>query len=572
MYLSKINQIARRAVYFAVIVGITMIAFLFVAKMNKVDARSSAGEIQSAVFSPMATFPASNTFPAAIPDSPGGTPPTYGTPLVINYPVTGVSGPVTDVSVSITLTHSWAGDLDMVLAAPGGSPNLVVVGHIGVQTAGSFGSSSDYLGTYVFTDTASGPNIWTAAASTPIPAGSYRTTARGGPGQTNPPPVTSLNTTFGGLTPAQANGTWTLTIRDGGGGDTGSVTASSLTINPTGAPIARSRTVDFDGDNKTDFSVVRATSATAQMTWLNKLNNVAGTESGVAWGLGFGYWSNQVNLGDAVTPADFDGDGKSDVAVWRAGAATVASFYILQSATNTARVVPFGQAGDDPTVVDDYDGDGKADLAVYRPGTGTTSPGSQGIYFYQGSLSNPGNNITYLPWGTTGDFSAPGDYDGDGKADAAIYRPGGGVAPQNAYWIRNSSNGAAVYYAFGQGSSGLLSRGGIAKGDFDGDGKNDLCWIQRVAGGQLQWWIRSSLTGNITQTSFGLQATDLPTPGDYDGDGKTDLSVWRTGSGADASIFYWRPSSGGIDQQAKWGSSVAALSVPDYPTAAYNFH
>ncbi len=546
----------------AMLLALALLYTSFGASLRTTHAQDAAPD------SPSATF--TGTGVGAIPDSPGGTPPVYGAPLVISYAVAGVSGPVTDVSVSITLTHSWAGDLDMVLAAPGGSPNMVVVGHIGVTAAGSFGSSSDYNGTYVFSDSASGPNIWTAAASTPIPPGTYRTTVRGQAGTTNPPAVTSLNTTFGGLTPAQANGTWTLTIRDGGGGDTGTVTASTLTVNPTGTPLPpRSRTVDFDGDNKTDFAIMRAASATGQATWWIRTN--AGVNLPAQdWGLGFGYWSNQVNLGDACTPADFDGDGKTDIAVWRAGAPFSAGFYILQSTTSTLRSVQFGQTGDDPTVVDDYDGDGKADPAVYRVG----ASGQQSYYFYQGSLNNPSNTITYVPWGTGGDFSAPGDYDGDGKADAAVYRPGGGNggAPQNGYYIRKSSDGSSLFVSFGFGASGLLSRGGTVKGDFDGDGKNDIAWIQRVSGGNLQWYILGSSTGTTTVTSFGLQAFDLPAVGDYDGDGKSDIAVWRTGQAADQTFFLWRPSSGGTDQSAEWGASAAALSVPDYPVAAYNFH
>ena len=117
---------------------------------------------------------------------------------------------------------------------------MALVSRIGVVTATGFGDSSNYAGTYSFTDTAVGQNIWTAATTAGPPAcgdacnvrpGVYRTTAPGMAGQTNPAPVTSLSAIFAGLTPAATNGTWTLVIRDGASGDLGTVTAANLFIN-----------------------------------------------------------------------------------------------------------------------------------------------------------------------------------------------------------------------------------------------------------------------------------------------------------------------------------------------------
>ena len=78
----------------------------------------------------------------------------------------------------------------------------------------------------------------------------------------------------------------------------------------------------------------------------------------------------------------------------------------------------------------DYDGDRKTDIAVFRPSSGT--------WFIIPS-SNPGNPIVQQ-WGTNGDEPVPGDYDGDGKTDFAVWRPSTGTW----YVIQSSSSTSTV--------------------------------------------------------------------------------------------------------------------------------
>lgn len=183
----------------------------------------------------------------AIPDGTSGTcgnwgplvtdPPPAGTgaPLVINFAVAGLAVNVTSVGIRVTGTHAWVGDMVAILAGPGGTQRQFIMADTGA--AAGAGSASDFGGPYNFEDIFTG-NFTTAAAATPVPAGNYRA-FRSGPHT----PVT-LNTVFGGLTPAQANGTWTLSVYDTCLADTGTITATTLFINEPSPVSLQSFNVD----------------------------------------------------------------------------------------------------------------------------------------------------------------------------------------------------------------------------------------------------------------------------------------------------------------------------------------
>lgn len=259
---------------------------------------------------------------------------------------------------------------------------------------------------------------------------------------------------------------------------------------------------DFDGDSKSDPAIFRPASG----DWWY-LSSVDGAHRAVPnWG----------RSSDVLTPADYDGDLKTDFAFWRPGNT---SFYVLNSFDSTFRIENFGLAGDIPTG-GDFDGDGKADVAVYRPG-------SQSVLYYRGTMGNPQGNITFVPWGVSGDRPVVGDYDGDGKSDAAVFRPSTGI-----WYARQSSTGQMFAVQFG------LSTDRVTPADYDADGKTDAAVFRDGI-----WYLLRSTQG-FAAFQFGL-AGDLPAPADYDGDGRADPAILRNGvwwilksqSGAEAIPF-----------------------------------
>jgi glucose/arabinose dehydrogenase len=218
---------------------------------------------------------------------------------------------------------------------------------------------------------------------------------------------------------------------------------------------------DFDGDGKDEIAVWRPTDG----VWY-----VRG-QGTVQWGV----------AGDVPVPDQYDTDPAAEIAVWRP---TNGVWYVLGGGAQQ-----WGASTDMP-VRADYDGDGDADIAVWRP--------SNGFWYVRGQ--------TGAQWGLAGDVPIPGDFDADPADDFAVWRPSNGV------WYVHGS--APVQW----GTSGDIP----IVADFNGDGKDDFTVWRPSNGG---WYVRGQ-----PGVQWGL-AGDVPVAGDYDADPAEDFAVWRPSNG-----------------------------------------
>jgi hypothetical protein len=254
--------------------------------------------------------------------------------------------------------------------------------------------------------------------------------------------------------------------------------------------------VDFDGDAYADLATFHSTSG----VWFGGSSSYSLVTFGMPT--------------DILVAADYTGDGRTDVAVWRPESG---DWHILRSEDQSYFSFHFGTTADVPAPAD-FDGDGTADYGVFRPSTGSW-------YIW----NSRDGSITTTQFGTQGDRPVPADYDGDWKADLAVYRPDANGASK--WWIRRSSDSVVRTTGFG------LASDITVPADYSGDGKADIAvWRPATA----EWFILRSDDGTVVVFVSGLPNKSKPAPGDYTATGGFEAAVLTMNENTGSSVWHVR--------------------------------
>jgi hypothetical protein len=219
----------------------------------------------------------------------------------------------------------------------------------------------------------------------------------------------------------------------------------------------------------------------------------------------------------SVAVADFNGDGKADLAIPVYSDFTSLSVVSIflgngDGTFTAAAAIPVTGMNAGSIVAGDFNGDGKPDFVI-------TLPDNNALLVMLGNgdgTFTAGQTITDtdIPF-----FVTTGDFNGDGKADLTVANP----SARNVTVLLG--NGDGTFSAASTPASGGVPVS-IAVGDFNGDGNADMA----VANDQSNTVTVLLGNGNGTFTEAASSPATGSNPisivtGDFNGDGKADLAV-----------------------------------------------
>ncbi len=253
--------------------------------------------------------------------------------------------------------------------------------------------------------------------------------------------------------------------------------------------------------------------------------------------------NNSNNFG-SIEKGDLDGDGWIDLVVTETATTNIFAYRNLGSG-GTVTAASFGSAITLPTLttvpgggatltnmkIADFDSDGKLDVAAIVPA-------NAGVAYYAiyqntstaGTISFAAPQFFALPYYSSLVLHAT-DIDGDGRIDLLSVT---GTSPSNLYAMRNQSTPGNIDFAYGQFFNPNTGFAAIGTGDMDNDGKNEVILAN---GTKFVFMNNTSVPGLISFTT-GFTLTPNVSTGnisnfkvtDIDNDQKPDLA-WTVGTG-----------------------------------------
>jgi hypothetical protein len=258
---------------------------------------------------------------------------------------------------------------------------------------------------------------------------------------------------------------------------------------------------DFDGDGIFDLAIA------------NRDDNTVS----ILLGLGTGVFKAQAifstgasSESGAISVADFNGDGKQDLAVMKRGNNTITILLGTGSGTFSPQIDYATGSRPSGLTIGDFNADGKLDLAVTNNGAGNVSvlTGTGKGTFQTG--------ITYAT-GVTPSGIATGDFNGDGRQDLAISNNSDNTI---SILMGTSAGGFANQVSFASPSG----PGQVIVGDFNGDGNQDLAVLSFNGSLRIFLGTGTGVFSNSATYTADDYANSL-TVGDFNGDGNQDLAV-----------------------------------------------
>jgi hypothetical protein len=308
--------------------------------------------------------------------------------------------------------------------------------------------------------------------------------------------------------------------------------------------------LDFNGDGRTDIAVYREGSRNPmlapQASYWHFMDTFSQIDTTVRWGQTL----------DVPAPADYDGDGKTDVAVfrwWDFATGDTNQWWFYNSSTETHSVIHLAYELGYHKFSRNYIGDARAEVGLLYQVNISPNPGETcflSVYFVTDrEVENTirktvGEVCNSIP------TPIPGDYNNDGRSEIAVFA-------NNTFKVWLPPYGPAYTPPD---MTATLDVDMPVPGDYDGDGKTDFAGVKAVDG-RLRWRILMSGSSKLFELDWGY-STDKPVAGDYDGDGTTDIAVFR----APEATWWIRNSSNGTMSGFYFGMPTdTPLAMPVIP-------